>query len=48
MIAADESLKILCDQPVGTELTRKTVDEPWRWIVENKVIDEDGKFIVKL
>jgi len=48
MIATDESLKILEDQPVGTELTRKTSAEPWRWVIEDKVVDEDGHVIAIL
>lgn len=45
MVATDESLTVLCDQPVGTELTRKDSEEPWRWIIDNKVVDEDGRVI---
>lgn len=48
MIATDVSLKILYEQPIGTELTRKQANEPWRWIVDNKVVDQDGKLIAEL
>ena len=48
MIATDESLKILHDQPDGTELTRLDPNAPWRWIVDDSVVDEDGKLIVDL
>ncbi len=48
MIETDQSLQILNDQPVGTELTRRHANEPWRWIRENKVIDQDGRVIAEL
>jgi len=48
MIKTDLTLQILCDQPVGTELTRKHANEPWRWIVDDKVIDQDGRVIAEL
>ena len=48
MIQTDPSLKVLYDQPVGTELTRKQANEPWRWIVGNRVIDEDGNVLAEL
>ncbi|WP_038164832.1 DUF2185 domain-containing protein [Verrucomicrobium sp. BvORR106] len=48
LIATDKSLEILYDQPVGTELTRKDTEEPWRWIIDNQVVDEDGRVIAIL
>ena len=48
MVETDASLKILYEQPVGTELTRKDLTEAWRWIVGDKVVDEDGKVIATL
>lgn len=48
MVETDQSLQILYEQPVGTELTRKNANEPWRWIVENKVVDQDGRVIAEL
>ena len=48
MVATDKSLQILYNQPVGTELTRKDGNEAWRWIIDNKVVDEDGRIIAIL
>jgi len=48
MVETDATLEILYEQPVGTELTRKHVNEPWRWIVDDKVVDQDGKIIAEL
>ena len=48
MIETDVSLKILREQPIGAELTRKHANEPWRWIVSGKVVDQDGKLIAEL
>jgi len=48
MVATDESLELLYDQPEGTELTRRSSTEPWRWIVDGKVVDEDGRVIATL
>jgi len=48
MVADDPTLKILYDQPAETELTRSTSSEPWRWIVDDKVVDEDGRIIVRM
>jgi hypothetical protein len=48
MVETDASLKILYEQPVGTELTRKHSNEPWRWIVDDKVVDQDGRLIAEL
>jgi len=45
MIAADPTLALLQDFPVGTEITRKLITEPWRFIVDDKVVDEDGKAV---
>ena len=47
MISIDSTLLPLRDYPVGTEITRRTVTEPWRFIVDDKVVDEDGKDIGK-
>ena len=43
MIAADPTLAPLRDMPLGSEITRKLVTEPWRFIVGDKVVDDDGK-----
>jgi hypothetical protein len=48
MIETDASLAILRDEPVGTELTRRHANEPWRWIVDEKVVDRDGKTVGEL
>ena len=48
MIGTDESLAILREEPVGTELTRRHANEPWRWIVDEKVIDRDGRIVGEL
>ncbi|HVU18471.1 MAG TPA: DUF2185 domain-containing protein [Candidatus Didemnitutus sp.] len=48
MVETDPTLKILYEQPVGTELTRKHANEPWRWIVGNKVVDQDGHVFAEL
>ena len=45
MVGTDRSLDILHEQPVGTELTRKDAAEPWRWIIDGKIVDEDGRII---
>jgi hypothetical protein len=42
LISTDESLKILRDQPIGTELIRTEAGAPWRWVVDHQIIDEDG------
>ena len=43
MIGDDETLAPLRDFPVGTEITRLEVAEPWRFIVDDKVVDENGR-----
>jgi len=48
MIAMDAALEILHDQPAGTELSRSNSGEPWRWIIDDKIVDEDGKLIVEM
>jgi len=45
MIGTDASLAILREEPVGTELTRRHANEPWRWIVDEKVVDRDGRIV---
>jgi hypothetical protein len=45
MIAAEPTLAPLRDMPVGTEITRKLVTEPWRYIAGVKVTDEDGRIV---
>lgn len=48
MVATDESLTILFDQPIGTELTRRNATEPWCWIQHGRVVDEDGNVLAEL
>lgn len=43
MIKDDATLAPLRSFSVGTEITRTAREEPWRYIVENEVVDEDGK-----
>jgi hypothetical protein len=45
MITADSTLAPLRDFPVRTEVTRSQVSEPWRFVVDDKVVDEDGKML---
>jgi hypothetical protein len=45
MIESDATLAPLRDFPPGTELTRREVSEPWRFIVDDQVVDEDGKVV---
>ena len=45
MIEADPTLAPLRNFPVDSEITRKDVSEPWRFIVGDKVVDEDGKVV---
>jgi hypothetical protein len=45
MIDVDPTLAPLRDFPAGSEITRKLVSEPWRFIVGDKVIDDDGKTV---
>jgi hypothetical protein len=48
MVGTDKHLKVLLSQPVGTELTRKDANEPFQWIVDNRVVDQDGRLIAEL
>lgn len=48
MIETDATLNILREQPIDTELTRKHPNEPWRWILNDKVVDQDGNVIAEL
>ncbi len=45
MIDTDPTLALLRDLPLGTEITRLDVSEPWRFIVNDQVVDEDGKVV---
>ena len=45
MIETDDTLAILRDLSVGSEITRRQVSEPWRFIVEDRVVDDDGKVV---
>ena len=45
MIQDDPTLAPMRDWPVGTEVTRLRREEPWRFIVGGKVVDEDGKIV---
>jgi hypothetical protein len=45
MIQTDQTLAALRDFPVGTEITRRQIGEPWRFIVDGKVVDADGKVV---
>ena len=45
MIESDPTLSSLRDLPVGTEITRLEPCEPWRFIVEDKVVDADGRIV---
>jgi hypothetical protein len=45
MIQDDPSLAAIRDYPVGTEITWLRVAEPWRFIVEGKVVDADGNAV---
>ncbi len=45
MIQDDATLAPMRGWQVGTEVTRLRRDEPWRFIVDGKVVDEDGKVI---
>jgi hypothetical protein len=45
MIDTDETLAPLRDFPEGTEITRSEVAEPWRFIVNDQVVDADGKVV---
>lgn len=42
MIDTDPTLAALLDFPEGTEMTRRSVSEPWRFIVGDRVVDADG------
>ncbi|HLX68810.1 MAG TPA: DUF2185 domain-containing protein [Verrucomicrobiae bacterium] len=45
MIQTDATLAALRDFPEGTEITRKDITEPWRFIVNDQVVDADGKVV---
>ena len=45
MIDTDATLAPLRDWPLGTEITRLEVLKPWRFIVNEQVVDEDGKIV---
>ena len=45
MIQDDPTLAPMRDWQVGTEVTRLRRDEPWRFIVDDKVVDDDGKTV---
>ena len=45
MIQDDPTLAPMRDWPVGTEITRLQRDEPWRFIVDGKVVDDVGKIV---
>jgi len=45
MIDDDRTLGPLRDLPIGTEITRRDVSEPWRFIVNDQVLDDDGKVV---
>ena len=45
MIQTDPTLAALRDFPVGTEITRREMTEPWRFIVDDKVVDADGRVV---
>ena len=45
MIQTDESLAVLRDFPEGTEVTRREITEPWRFISGEDVVDADGKVV---
>ena len=48
MIETDQTLAPMREWPVGTEVTRLLRDEPWRFIVDDKVVDDDGKAVGEL
>jgi hypothetical protein len=45
LIESDRTLSPMSDWPVGTEVTRLHVTEPWRFIVGGKVVDDEGKVL---
>ncbi len=45
MIECDPTLGPLLDFPVGSEVTRLQVGEPWRFIVNGQVVDADGRVV---
>jgi hypothetical protein len=45
LIDADPTLAPLRDWPLGTEITRRNVSEPWRFIVNDQVVDDDGRVV---
>jgi len=48
MIDTDQTLAPMRDWPIGTEVTRRNQGEPWRFIVDDKVVDDDGKVVGEL
>jgi hypothetical protein len=45
MIKTDATLAPLRKFPEGTELTRRQTTEQWRFIVDDRVVDEDGRVV---
>ena len=45
LIETDATLALLRDLPLGTEITRLDVSKPWRYIVNDVVVDEDAKVV---
>ena len=45
MIEVDASLAPLRDYPEGTELIRRQTSELWRFIVDDRVVDADGRVV---
>jgi hypothetical protein len=45
MIADDNTLAPLREFPVGTEVVRREKAEPWRFIVNDRVVDADGRVV---
>jgi len=45
MLETDDTLAPLRELPLGTEITRLNTSEPWRFIVNDQVVDEDGKIV---
>lgn len=48
MIETDPILAELRDFPTGTEITRLESTEPWRFIVDDQVLDADGRVVGRL
>lgn len=45
MIETDATLAPLREFSEGTELTRRQPSEPWRFIVDDRVVDADGNVV---